>query len=840
MISVLDAYKGLLHQSNLKEKFSKFYVELDDRIVPELFRSGYSAEEVKEVLLHKSPSLRNQSMEYVEFYIRSQLKQQVPAIKEKTLPIEKCYQLEKEKWVHRIKSFFVKEDQHMAMELIDKGYSLKEIQQCILKESPFAKEFSDVKILFSYCDQVVQGINQERVLRSGKMYELAQDLYLKKVQAIRGKYAGYKFNEFQEGKVIVSMMVESHFFGEVLTDVIAKNSPNSERQKPEYAEKIIAGCEKVKDAYIAIQLAKARNFTSVSDLYKLFAKEYLAHTNIAILTGKDDQKIMKRLFAEGIGKTEIMHAMKECSPVAMEVGRIRDKYLNVTLSVVEAEHKKRTEYAAKNYTTTVALYKEKLANKERMLKNKQYAFGVDRNRSYYDGLIVRELLDEKQYIPNIIRAVAELSPMAIKASPLSPDKTPEGYAKWLVSAANRVGKAEKTILEYTPKTIPKGYSYQDLKNQGFALADLYRSAIKERVETYPSAALNLSAGYMDKDACEKLLQKYPDIKREELEQVIHEASPRAHMPGVPQDYPALVVGEVLERMERVQERENRTKDIQSEYMRQCGLASEGVEAKAENMLAYHDGRAATTMLIEGSTPAEIYTAICEGAKILHKESPEEYAKTIVQQAEKVRDRLYDIESAKPIETPKTAKEEYQQAFQEAYKVKPRLSSQTDVDIATEMLFKNKYPMDEIIKTISENSPIAIETGRDKDYLDFVDRSAKTRVEQEEKKLKEYTPVPRMNYEEDIEKEYSYQVDTMKKYCRLPVNDAIDAMIAKTLLQEGFNPVDVAACLDKSVAAEEKIDYGKAIVEKVEKTLEKVVEKTQFMGKSLGYKMELNE
>lgn len=840
MISILETYKNLLSQSNLKEKFAKFYVEIDGRIVPELFRSGYSAEEVKEILVRKSPALRNQPMEYVNLYVNMQLKRQVSAMKDKIHPVDKFYQQEKEKWSHKIKSFFVKEDQHIAMELIDKGYLLKEIQQCILKESPFVKEIFDVKILFSYCDQVVQGINQERVLRSGKLYELAQDLYMKKVHAIQGKYAGYKFNEFQEGKVITSMMVESHFFGEVLTDVIAKNSPNPARQQPDYAEKIISGCEKVKDAYIAIQLAKQRDITSVSDLYKLFAKEYMAHTNTIILTGKDDQKIMKRLFAEGIGKTEIMHAMRECSPVAMEVGRIRDNYLNVTLSVVEAEHKKRCEYAEKNYAATVSLYKEKLTNKERMLKNKQYAFGVDKNRSYYDGLIVRELLEEKQYIPNIIKTVAELSPMAIKKNHFSPDKTPEGYGKWLVSAANKVSKAEKDILEYIPKRIPKGNSWHELKNQGIALADLYRSAIKERVETYPSAALNLSAAYMDKDACEKLLQKYPDIQGEDLEMAIHEASPRSRMPGVPQDYPCLVVEEVLDRMERVRERDDHTKDVQTEYIRQCGAASEGVVAKAENMLAYHDGRAATTMLIEGSTPTEIYTAICEGAKILHKKHPEEYAKAIVYQAEKVRDRLYDIESAKTPEIPKTAREEYQKSFQAAYKLKPRLSSQMDVEIATEMLFKNIYPMNEIIKTIAENSPIAIETGRDKDYLDFVNQSAKTQVEQEEKKLKEYTPVPRMNHEDDVEKEYAYQREVMKKYCRLPVNDAVDTMIARTLLQEGFNPADIAVCLDKSVAAEKQMDYGKKIVEKVEKIIGQVMEETQAKGKSLAHKMELSD
>lgn len=845
MEDLATVYDNLCKESQIKEHLSASFTEIDAQIIKAMLQSGYDIETVRQVVKKKSPALRNKPLSYVELYLKKQIEERdfqiehLPWHKSVQDP-EEFYQSNKLNCALQVEKKLFEKDVHISLELIDKGYKLRDIQECLLNKSVFASEIKDKNLIIAYCDRVMKNINKKRALQSGKLFELAQNLYLQKAAAIQGKYEGYHaYNEFQEGKVIVSMLMESHFFPEIIEKVLRKSTQNKAVKNIDaYVDLVMKQCTDVKKAYLAIAQALPKGMTKAADLYKLFAKEYLEKTHKIILTGKDDQKIIKRMFSEKMSGEQIREALKEASPVSMELGRKSDRYIEVTMSVVSSEYEKKQHFLEKNYATTEEAYLRKITEKEQILKNKNYAHTINHNRSYYDGIVARELLQEKQYVPNIVKSIAIQSPLAKKESIFNPQKTPESYGRWIVNSVSRVLAAENKILNILSRNIPKGYSWFDLKKQNVKLADLYQAAVKERIEVYPSTALNLEAGYIDKDACEKLVQRYPDLKKEELEEAIHEASPRAQMPGIPRDYPALVVEEVLDRMEKIQTKEVESKEIQKEYLQQCGLASEGVEAKA-NIMEYYQGRSATNMLISGVAASEVYQAVLEGAKAMEGVNPELYAQSIMSKAEKVKERLYDLEIIN-IQNPETPKEVYQTKFQNMYKDEGMLSSTIDITIATELLLSGKCQADELKSIVEEISPMAVEPGRNQEYLDFIKSWAEAEFAQEKKKLETYELPPRVDPEKDIGKEYDYLLNDLEKQIRLPASKEFDVIVSRTLYEEGFSGEKVKQCLNTNSQfasqTEKQVNYGEEIVKGIVKAIEKLdVSENRGMKMAHSYK-----
>lgn len=831
-------YKELASQQASSEEKRKFFMKLDSQILEVLIREGYTTIQIKAALMRHSPVLRNQNQTFIDFYIHQQVfeqTEQTKSDKKTTIPAEKAYMREKVRNAAKIMNFYLKFDRSIACQLFDQGKEIKNVQEGILKSSLFSHEIQDPKLIRNYCDQVMEGINWERILRSGKVAALAEDLYLKKSANIQNKYAGYagsKYNEFREGKVILPMMVQDGFFPEIIAEVLCKCSRNENAKKDQdYARKIVEQCKKVKEAYLAIACADPHHLQSHVDCYRLFAKEYMQKMHIEMLNGKAEQKIIQRMFGEQFKREEILKVLREASPVAIEPGRKPEKYIAVILAVTEKSYAKKMAYAKENYPQTVALYEEKIQQRQQLLAKKN--LDIEHNRSYYDGIIVRELLEMKQYIPNIIKAIVEKSPQAIKKSAFSKNKTPEGYAKWIVLTAQKALSAEKAILGYRGKLLPQKIkdSYQNLLRLGYQAQDLYRAAIKERIQVYPSVALSLNASYVDKDVCEKLLTKYPDFKLDDLKNALYEVSPRAQMPGISAEYPDLVVDEVVKRLKKSREQENRVKDVQREYLHQCGLASEGVELEA-NMLAYHDGRAALTMLNDGVDQTEIRNAIASGAEILHQKHPDDYAEKIMWQVEKVQQRIQEAKEYVAQQAPQNAVEECQQRLHNYYEQRKFISSSIDAAIAVEMMLLGAYQDCEIKEAIKEYSPIAVEPGRGDKYGEFIEEKARETVREEHRKLKQYTPVPRLEKEESAQKEYAHHVTELKNYIHLPLTASMDLMIAHTMLNQGFKEKELSAAFDHSVCAKNQKNYGADIVRDAKKNLTRENEQVLDRGREI--------
>ena len=710
----------------------------------------------------------------------------------------------------KIKNKYKKIDFGIACELFDKGYSISDVQRGLLKCGLYSKHIGDEKIVHNYCDEVMSEINKERILRAGKIFQLARESYTKKALAIQNKYSNMNFTEFQEGKVVISMMRDAGFFPEIIEAVLEKHSfaKNIDR---EYLKKVMDSCLQAKDNYIAIDAAKVDNLKTATDCYRLFAKEYMAATKTTILNGRDEQKIIARMFGEGLDEESIIDALNEASPVAVEPGRKKERYIETVLIATQEAYKKRKDNVLKNYPATLATYNKIIGKLDRNLKSKGHQ-GVDYNRSYYDGIAVKELLEKHHYISNIERVIIEASPQATKPNKLNPNKTPEGYAKWIRRSAQNTIAAEKAILDF---------SKQSSLSNGYTVLDLYKNAIAERIDMYPSTALNLSANYIDKDVCEKLLNQYPNIDLIELKKVIAEVSPRAQLPGIPITYPDMVLDETKERKALVEQKKNLQKTVRDEYMLQCGLASEGVSTE-NNMMMYHDGRAVLKMIQDGIEVSEIKSAIISGIKAMrvNVNDVEKYADQVIKGAEMVSKRLDKVKNYQASEENEHDKSDsfYIQQLKSIYNKKNYVSSSMDIAIVTTMLAKN-FKESEVFKTIERLSPTAAEPGRDNKYQLFVVNQAKEKLAQEEIKLKQYNVIPRIDHECEAEKEYLYHKTQIQNSIKLPITEKMDVMIATALLQQGFKEKEITQALKQS-PCNEKANYGSLVLKCANKIIDK--------------------
>lgn len=823
MKSITQEYRDIVTKQAYREEKKQFDEALDAQIVKSLAAAGYSPKQIQEALSRLSPVLY-QGQSHLNRFVQQQLSAaKLTPCKQPNLSADRAYQQARHSRADDIMQFSLKYDRQVACQLLDKGWKIKEIQNGVLEKSVFAGEVKEEKLRRIYCDKVLAGINHERLQRLGSRFALAQDLYLQKTASLRHKYDGYnneKYNDFQEGSVVLSMMLQAEIPSGVIAEVLRKNSRNDSLKKEAgYVERIMNQCETVRQAYQAIARMTPKQVRTPADTYRLCAKEYMQQMHIEMLNGKDEQKIVQHLVSQKFSEQDLAQALTEASPVAMEPGRNRDNYIASMMSVAaQAKDKLR---AQESYILTAALYEEKIEQKQHLLSQKKA--GIEQNRVFFDGIVVRELIEMKQYVPHIIQTIMDKSPQAA----LQPDKTPKSYAQWLVDAAQKVIAAEKAILGYAGKLLPSqdNGQYSSLLQLGYTAKDLFQAAIKERVQVYPSVALSLNASFVDKDACEKLLTKYPDFSLDDLKQAVQEMSPRAQMPGVSPQYAELVIQEVEQRIEKSREQENQVKEIQREYLRQCGLANEGVEPEA-NMLAYHDGRAALQMLLQGIDPMEIRNSIAAGADQPHGD-PGEYADTIMQQVENVKERLDNIKTYPLSQEPQNAAEEYRQRLAQAFQQRQYVSSSMDAAIAADMMLLGQYKAADIIAAIQDHSPAAIEPGRGARYSNFIEERARETIEQEQQKLKYYVPIPRLQIEGLAQKEYAHHVSELQHCIRLPLTQDMDLMIAKAMIEQGFRDKELITTFDQSPCSRNKRQYGTQIVRTAHKSLSK--EKEQEMG-----------
>lgn len=817
--SAVQVYKELVEKELPKKEINYLFSELDEKIAKALAKAGYSTNQIETAILHESPAVKNKTTEEIDRYLHNQVRRDLPD-HNVSFSVNDAYKKEKEKFLPRFEELFLKKDLDFSCRMLDDGYSLKEVIENLRRDSLLSLQFKDEKLLTNYADKVLALVNTERILRAGKVYDLAKKVYLEKAAGIVNKYASYSranYNSFNEGSVVISMMLQHRFFPEVIEEVLRKNSfyPHADEA---YIRDVMDKCRKVQQAYIDIsKTISPKSIRTEEDAYRFFAREYMERTHTEVLNGRDEKCIISRMYAEKFPRRFILSALSKASPVAIEPGRDKDMYISTVITSVENEYENKKAFAEKQYPVTAVLYDEKMERLSQRLKDKGYIFGIDKNRSYYDATAARELLEERQSFTNIVRVIAEKSSLAIKKNPMNPNKTPEGYAKWIVRTAQKVLKAEKDLTSWEQRDIPKNLSYKQLINSGITSLDLFKQAFRERLDTYPSLCAILTAPFIDKDISEKLLTRYPDFDKDDLADILRLHSPRALMPGISDGYSTTVIEAVEKRLEIAHKQKDYIKTVQQEYNKQCGLAAEGVGAES-NMSSVYDYRSAFRMLLNHVDPIDVRNAIFAAAKTALVMAPMVYANDILHKVEAVHERLKRIEDNPPVLNGdiQTAEEDYKNKFAAVYQQKKFPESSMDIEVIKSMLLEDQFKTSEILKAMRENSPVAIEPGRDNRYVEYIEKSAKNLILWEKEKLQNYKPVPRIEHEENAKKEYEHHREELLKTISLPYSSQMDVMIAETMLIQGFTSGIIAMALTTSPCAEEQVNYGSAIIKKAEK------------------------
>lgn len=723
----------------------------------------------------------------------------------------------------------LKNDLTVSCEMLEQGYQLTDIMDCLRKHSYYATHTADKKSITAYMDNVLAKINHEQIRRSGNAYPEAKKAYLLKVENLINKYENYSkasFSDYHEGSIILGMLIHDKFNPEVIKKVIEENSISSNRSK-DYAEYMIGSCQKIQQLYSSIAAANNAKLSTEGDIYRFFAKEYMQKTNTDILNARDEIHIINKICQKLITRYEqkipegtlpvvntnildtqikpfLIRALNEASPVAIEPGRDKDFYIASILGELELKYEMK-KTSGNKYAITEDMYKE---------INNKYTKKAD-NGNYYsiqDTLIAKELLEENQDEKSIVRAIAENSTGVLKNDG-DKKEMPYNYAQNIIKLAKEALAAEREIFYFETKKLPKTESYLDLVNEGLSAAELYLQTMKERILEYPSFLRKMSQEFADEDAIEKLLNKYPDFDRAALKDAVKEHSPRAALLDNSNTYIEKLFLHVNERLNaNIQQNEN-NENLKKQFNRLRGLAAEGVNID-NAMDKYKDGRVALRMLQKNINKEDIKRVLISMSQTTYAVAPITYANEIIEQAITVNDRINAIKNYEPPNENDIVqiKDLYMTEIQRLYRKKEFIQTDMDVEVVKNMILEHDCTNNDIEYALNEYSPIAAEPGRDEHYVDYIRELAEKTIEQEENRLQMYKVIPRLEHSVSAKEEYNFHYKKLMENIKLPYREIMDVLIAAAMMTQGFKEKEIKeAMLESPLNQDKNIKYGKNII-----------------------------
>lgn len=717
----------------------------------------------------------------------------------------------KRRHCQEFENLYLPQDLKVICDMLEHGYSMREVTEAYTDQNLFARDIKVPELVKIYEDKVLSRVNDERKKRSGQEFDRARNAYEAYRQNNGNKYDDHDdaYQDYREGEVIIAMMVKDGYSEQTIADVLEARSDYDSA----YIKSIMEKCGHVKQAYLDIRnapdtLDDARNGY---DVYRIFAKRYMDRTGAKLLNYDDDIGIVKDMKEQEFPEELLQNVLLHASPVAKEPGRNPSEYVKALLAG-EEDREELKEAIDEPVLTCEEQYKDLIEEYDKDLKERGHLMGIQNaNRPYYDCLAVRELLSRHYMDDEIMQALNEQSGVAASTRP--------NYALWLVEKAKKLLKKEQNLLHEKLPDIQKGLTYAALAASGISAAVIMASILRERLALNPSLEQHLFAAYLDKDLAEACLNRYPDFDKEALAGALAD-SPRAiilsgsRLPEEEQ-YAEHVIQAAEKRLESHHKSVEQQKSIFEEFNKQHGLAYQGV-APQDNLSAFHCGRTALQMMLKGYEPLAIREAIL-ATETPDDRLPETFADEILERTHQVYDRLMRIKNYHPEAAPKPQREDaksfYERGIYEQYQKRHFIKSSMDVDVVKAMLAYGKFNGREIREALQELSPIAIEPGRDASYYQkYVLPNAKNRLMDEKDKLNQYHPVPRKLHADTAQEEYAYHRSRIQDAIDLPYNPQMDALIAETMLIQGFAPPDIAEAMqNESPCRGEQSDYGVVLV-----------------------------
>lgn len=707
-----------------------------------------------------------------------------------------------------------------AVRLKEAGYPASDIRKVLLKNSPYVLTLhGDAAKTESYLSDVFQHVNKEWRARSANLLEAATDCYQKRADAMLGKYEEYQpetFGIYQDGQIGIAMMEKDGFPKDTVKEVLRRETRTA-RPDEGYFDDLSASLDAVHDRYAAISAFDlSQPITNEREMYLKFAKKRMMKNGGALLSGGDDQKIFRSIYAQilrGMRKAEkdpallpelvekvlkpaIIKSVRENSPVYAEAGRNQDLYLTSLLTELRNHIQEQKKMHSKDpYTETTELFEKFAADYEQSVTHKL----TFQSNPFRDGVIAKKLLEARQAPELILRAIEEHTYFHLDED--GKFETLGAYAKHVLHQAEESLHAEKMIQNFEIQPIPED---TPLSDAGLSIKDLYRQMLKERIETYPSFGMELSESFADRDAVEKLFHRFPSADRLEVKEAILSCSPRAQLPGIPDTYADSILRLAESRLERAETRKKEQMTFEKNFNKLRGLSTEGVMGQSP-MNRIKDGKIAMKMLRQHVPKDDILSFLvkfsketAEKAEKIPAKKAFLYAAGIVAAAELVLHREQVIALFNPLLHAQAAgcQNDFLGKLHEQYAKDPTIRTDNDVQAMRAMLLEKKYPRKEIKEALLSVSPTAAEPGRDRGYADYVEQMADASIRRDKEKFQNYVLIPPEQPKETAKEAYQYQKEQLERAIPLPYSAAMDARIAKELLDEGYPREEVEQVLDE--------------------------------------------
>lgn len=682
------------------------------------------------------------------------------------------------------------DDISCSIRLLERGYSIDDIIEVLKKHSPATKKLSDSKAIAIYVDNVVNSINTERIQHANASYSKAVKTYKIRATTILYKYKDYNisnFGIFHDGRIAIAMIMDDGYPLSLINKVLREHSL-CQNADTTYFSQLETSLRAVEVRYNRIiHFNPEQDITNTDTMYLRFAHKRLKECQNTHISGQDELKIIEELYykifaneklranrdavMEDIFYPAIKQAIIENSPVYIEPGRNKEEYLQ---SIIESFMAKLT----KDYILTEQCYKKQQEIAEQNINE----FLTLHNNLFIDSIIAKNLLEEHHSLKNIKKAILQNSKQIVND---------EKYADIIIERAASSLRAEKEIQNFKPSAIGTLRS---------SVKDLFLQMLKERIEAYPSFVFELAQPNTDRDAVEKLLKRFPECNRSELKTAIAETSPRAKLLGDSQHYAEQVLKLVDERIDQLRKRNKDKTEFENQYHKLRGLANEGVQSD-NPMNSLKDGRTAVKMLRQGISQDDVREILTNIAKSAAIAAPAVYAGKILIKALATLAREQNIADFSGIaansQENSTCEAAYTKKMQRQYKQAGIIKTSMDIETVRQLILEETFSKKEIKETVLNHSPNAVEPGRDDSYADYVENMAQAEIDREKEKLQRYIPMPRLNHDKDIKKEYDYQARKLMQMIKLPFCMAMDTIIGQTLLSEGFTALEIAKTMNEN-------------------------------------------
>ena len=703
------------------------------------------------------------------------------------------------------------DDLTASIRLFEKGYSLDDVISVLKKFSPMQSILKDKtgKAINIYINRVLGKVNKEYLHKADNSYQLASDLYKKRISNLEKKYKDYSrknFDLYQDGQIALALVIKDGFSPEIVENVLRRNTIVKDADDA-YFSSIRKSLDQASERYQKILSYNKKEMETESDIYRNFAKQYMTSSGIFLLSGADEQNILNNICSSIIDNIREDHpefhdtkildelmdnqiepilrkGITEASPIFVEAGRDKDQYLSSCITDFTSNYEMKKRFSSSHYPVTQELYLERMKDLKEEIANFRDTHSIE----CMDALTAKELLDKRQNPINILRAITENTEYTPSKNSMFHSK--KEYASFVLDCAKQSLHAEKEIINLEPyDELPKGKNFSEL---GISLKQLYQQVMRSRIDKTPSFQLELSEPFADRDAVEEIINTYPDISILKLKEAIIACSPRAQLPGISPNYADEIINSATKRLQRVESKLRDKAELQQEYNKQRGLATEGVYENKNPMGALKDGRIALKMLRRHINRDDVKTYLIALAKAAAITAPLMYADTILEHASAVLGKEQAIANFHPDANAdqQSCVALYKTKMHELLVEKGQSQPSMDIQVAKELIKETSYTPEQIQQVILDHSPIAEEPGRDENYAEYVRHQAELEIQQEKEKMRRYIPVPNLEKSSDIDEEYKYQKQRVHEYAPFLNDHDQDMLIAKSLLASDYSKDEI--------------------------------------------------